>query len=439
MVMSATVNAPSADHAMRYRDVRKATAAAVIGTVLEWYDFIVYAYLSTVLAKIFFPSDNPTNSLLAALAVFGVGYFGRPLGSILFGWYGDKFGRKATLVVTMIMMAVTTGLMALLPTYQSVGILAPLLLVVLRILQGVSVGGESSAAFVYIVELAPANRRGFASSFHQSATGIGLLLGSLCVALLTTILTADQVQAWGWRIPFAIGVIIGPIGTWMRKSSEETPSFAALAARDAQKADQSATSDVEFSFWRLSVKAFLFGIHWNVAYYTFLSYMPLFAQTQMGLKGSAPFWVNSFALFLYSIATPFFGLLSDVIGRKKVLLMSCFSFIIGCYPLFLVLVGQPPFSTYVGIVALFAIFLALWSGAAPATIAEQFPTRYRSRLAIGYSMATIFGGFTPFINASLIDVLKNPLAPTFYVTICAMLGALVTFSMTETAFSKLRS
>src|ERR1041384_1184915 len=204
---------------------RRAVSAAVIGNVLEWYDFSVYAFVAVIIARKFFPSDNEVSALLATFLAFGLGFVARPLGGIVLGRLGDTHGRKTALLITIALMAIGTVMVGVLPTYAAIGVAAPLLLVVARLMQGFSAGGEWGSSTAYIVEWAPANQRGFYGSFQQTSVVAGLLLGSGIAALFTTILTADQMDAWGWRVPFLLGGILGPVGLWMRRTIDETPAY----------------------------------------------------------------------------------------------------------------------------------------------------------------------------------------------------------------------
>jgi MHS family proline/betaine transporter-like MFS transporter len=211
---------------------RRAVSAAVIGNVLEWYDFSVYAFVAVIIAKNFFPAGNDAAALLATFAAFGIGFLARPLGGVLIGWIGDKYGRKTSLLITIFLMAVGTVMIGLIPTYATIGLLAPMILVVARLLQGFSAGGEWGGSTAFIVEWAPANKRGFYGSFQQMSVVLGLLLGSATGAVLNTIMTPEQMDAWGWRLPFLLGGILGPVGLWMRSTIDETPAYSAARHAD---------------------------------------------------------------------------------------------------------------------------------------------------------------------------------------------------------------
>src|ERR1041384_3075779 len=236
---------------------RRAVSAAVIGNVLEWYDFSVYAFVAVIIARKFFPSENEVSALLATFLAFGLGFVARPLGGIILGRLGDTHGRKTALLITIALMAIGTVLVGVLPTYAAIGVAAPLLLVVARLMQGFSAGGEWGSSTAYIVEWAPQNQRGFYRSFQQTSGVAGLLLGSGIAALFTTILTADQMDAWGWRVPFLLGGILGPIGLWMRRTIHETPAY--TKAKYEPVAPASTESGLV-----MAARAFGFTIVWTV-------------------------------------------------------------------------------------------------------------------------------------------------------------------------------
>ena len=410
---------------------REAIGAAVVGNVLEWYDFAVYGYLATIIAKTFFPSSDEIGALLAAFAAFGVGFVARPVGGIVIGRVGDVRGRKAALVLTIFMMAVGTVGIGLIPARRSIGIAAPILLVVCRLLQGFSAGGEWGGSTAFIVEWAPPGRRGFFGSFQQASVAVGLLLGSGIAASFSTALSPEQMEGWGWRLPFLLGGILVPIGIFMRRNIGETPAF--ISAQEQAPADAGASP------LALAAKAFGFTILWTVAYYVMLSYMPTFTQKYAGLSRTAALWSNTIGLFFLVIAVPAMGALSDRIGRKPLLLACCLAFIVLSYPLFSLIATGAGFATVMGIQILFGLMIALFSGAGPAAIAEIFPTKSRSTwMSTGYSLATaVFGGFAPFTATWLIEKTGSPVSPTYYLIAAAVISALVIAGLRETAHEKL--
>jgi MHS family proline/betaine transporter-like MFS transporter len=411
---------------------RQAVAAAVAGNVLEWYDFAVYGYFAAVIAKNFFPAENEVTSLLATFAAFGVGFVMRPLGGIIIGRLGDTKGRKIALMLTIFLMAGGTVLIGFIPSYQTIGILAPILIVAARLMQGFSAGGEWGGATAFIVEWAPENRRGLFGSFQQSSVAMGLLLGSAIAALTSSLITPADLENWGWRIPFLLGGILGPVGIYMRRHVEETPAF-----QKAQRED--GPSDLTPPIV-LAARAFGFTILWTVSYYVMLSYMPTFTQRYAGLGRTEALWSNTAGLLMLVVAIPLMGLLSDKIGRKPLLLACCGAFAVLSYPLFIVLASKPGVAVVLMVQLLFGLMIALFSGPGPAAISEIFPTKTRSTwMSTGYSLAVaIFGGFAPFIAQWLIAQTGSPLSPTYYLIAAALVSTYVIYHLRETAHLKLR-
>lgn len=413
---------------------RRQLIAASIGNVLEYYDFVVYAFLATTIATKFFPNESEAAALLASFAAFGVGFLARPLGGAIIGRIGDKRGRKIALLITIFGMAVGTVGIGILPSYESIGILAPILLVVMRLIQGLAAGGEWGGATAFIIESAPEGRRGLFGSIGQASIASASLLGSLVVAIVTGIFTAEQMNDWAWRVPFLLGGILVPVGFYMRRNIEETPAFTASQSQPAAKSHDLGSPLV------LMMKAFGFTIIWTVSYYIMLNYMPTFLTKHAGLSQSQALWGNSIALVILVLSTPFFGWLSDRIGRKPLLLACCVAFVVLPYPLFQVILASPSLVTIVAIQIVFNLFIAAFSGAGPAALSELFPTHSRTTLmSVGYSVSVaIFGGFAPFIATWLIGATGSPISPTYYLILAGIVSALVIWGFRETAHERLR-
>jgi MHS family proline/betaine transporter-like MFS transporter len=412
---------------------RQAVSAAVIGNVLEWYDFAVYGYVAVILAHKFFPQGDEVTALLSTFLAYGLGFVARPLGGIVLGRIGDTHGRKVALLITIALMAGGTVLIGLLPTYAAIGIAAPLLLVLARLLQGFSAGGEWGSSTAYIVEWAPSDKRGLYGSFQQMSVVAGLLLGSGVAALLNTIFTPDQMDAWGWRVPFLLGGILGPVGLWMRRNIDETPAY------QKAKAAPVAAKPTDESPWMTALRAFGFTIVWTVCFYVLLAYMPTYTQKYLKLTASAALWANTIGLLALMAFIPVMGRLSDSWGRKPLLLACCIAYVVLPYPIFSFLLGGASLVQLVLVQILFAVLISMFSGAGPAAIAEMFPTRTRSTwMTSGYALAVaIFGGFAPFISVWLINRFDSPLAHTFYLIAAAVISTIVIAMMRETAHEPL--
>lgn len=426
--------AHDSESAMSSATRRRQLMAASIGNVLEYYDFVVYAFLASTIATKFFPSENEVAALLASFAAFGVGFLARPLGGAVIGRIGDKRGRKVALLITIFGMAVGTVGIGILPSFETIGMLAPVLLVLMRLIQGLAAGGEWGGATAFIIESAPQGRRGLFGGIGQASIASASLLGSLVVAIVAGLVTTQQMNDWAWRIPFLLGGLLVPVGFYMRRNIEETPAFTA-----AQQAPVTQPHDLG-SPLTLMAKAFGFTIIWTVSYYVMLNYMPTFLTKHAGVSQSQALWGNAVALVVLVLATPLFGALSDRIGRKPLLLACCVAFVVLPYPLFQVILSGSSFVTIVAIQIVFNLFIAAFSGAGPAALSELFPTHSRTTLmSIGYSVSVaIFGGFAPFIATWLIGVTGSPISPTYYLIISGIVSAIVIWGFRETAHERLR-
>ncbi len=413
---------------------RRAILAAGIGNILEYYDFGIYGFLATIIASKFFPGTDPTAALLATFAAFGVGFLARPLGGIVLGRLGDIAGRKSALVLTITLMAIGTVGIGLIPEYAAIGVVAPVLLVLCRVLQGLSAGGEWGNATAFIVEWSPEGRRGFFGSFSQASVVGGVLMASGIAALLHSLFSAAVIDAWAWRLPFLLGAALLPIGLWLRRGIDETPRF-----RAEQAGQKSGLADLGTPFGMMA-KAFGFTVLWTVAYYVMLTYLPTFTQKYAGLSPTAALWSNTVALVVLMVAIPVMGALSDRIGRKPLLLFCCIAFAALAYPGFLLMLSGVPAYGVALLQVGFNLVIATFSGPGPAALSELFPTRARTSLmSVSYALAVaIFGGFAPFIATWLIQQTGTPIAPTYYLIASGLVSAATIATFRETAFERLR-
>jgi len=415
---------------------RTAILAGVIGNVLEWYDFAVYGYFVPVISQLFFPNKTPLVSLLLTFSVFGVGFVMRPIGSVVFGQYGDRHGRRRALSAVILLMAVSTFAVGLLPTYASIGVLAPLLLVVARLAQGLSGGGEWGGAAAYLVEYALPGKRGLTGSWQQVSVGCGFLLGSLTAAVLTTWLSPEDMLAWGWRIPFLLGVLVGIVGAIMRWRLDDTPKFTELESQG--QVARSPLLEAFTTFRKPTLVAFGITLHNTVGYYAVLIYLTTWLTNIVKMPRGTALWIGTACLLAFVVAVPFMGALSDRIGRRPLFIASCVGYIVLAYPLFLLASTGVPAYAFIAQLIL-VLLLALYAGPGPAVYCELFPTRVRyTALSVGYNIpVAIFGGFAPFIATWLIHSTGNPLSPAFYVIAASLVTLITMIWVKETAFEPL--
>jgi MHS family proline/betaine transporter-like MFS transporter len=397
----------------------KAVVASTVGNALEWYDFLVYGYLSVIIAKQFFPADNPVTSMLLTTATFGVGFVVRPIAGIAIGIYADRAGRKAALSFVILLMLVSTAMLAFSPTYSQVGILAPIIVVCSRILQGISVGGEFGSATALLIEYAPPGRRGFYGSWQMFSQSIGVFLATLMGALLTSVFTTEALSSWAWRIPFLLGLIIGPIGFYIRRNLQEPEIF----LKEAQHKKVSIAEIFRRYPAELFVSFALSAVT-NIMVYVLIAYLPIYAVQSLKTSLNAPFIVLTVSLLVRMALVPYFGHLSDKIGRKIIMGVALTLFALLIYPAFIWLNMYPTTTSLLIMELVFALLMAATLGPVSATLAELFPTHMRSTgLSITYNLAaSLLGGFTPFLLTWLVAKTGDKLMPAHYLVGFLILG-----------------
>ena len=407
-----------------------AVVAASVGNMLEWYDFTVYALFARYIAHNFFPGNNPNVALLEAFLTFGVGFVIRPLGALIIGAYGDKAGRKAALTLTIFMMAAGTLLLAFSPTFAAIGVWAPLLLLAGRLLQGLSAGGEIGSASAYLVESAGTGERGTVASWLQASMGMSNILGALVAFAVTALLSGAQVQAWGWRIPFLVGLLIAPVGLVLLRSLDETPEF------EAEQARQRALSAAERAPLRMALRrhwaalgvGFGMSILWAVAVYVLIVFIPVYVQGAFGFTARQAFAASLVGNVLFVTACFSAGRLSDHVGRTAVLAGAALALLALTLPLMLWLQAAPRLPVLIIVQTGFCIMVATFVGVAPTALVELFPVGVRSvGIALVYNVAfTLFGGFAPAILTWFTHRAgSSAMAPAWYV----MSAAVVTLAM----------
>jgi MFS transporter, MHS family, proline/betaine transporter len=407
-------------------------AAAVIGNALEWYDFIIFGFLTVVIARLFFPAESQYASLLLTTATFGVGFFMRPVGGILLGIYADRKGRKTALLLIIVLMTAAIAMIGFAPTYAAIGVAAPLIIVLARLLQGFATGGEFASATSFLIESAPAHQRGFYGSWQMVGQGLAVLIGALLGALLTRSLAAETLDSWGWRVPFLLGLVIGPVGLFIRRHLEETEAF--LEARGAATVRQSFGTMLATHLKEVLV---CMGIitSGTISFYVILLYMPTFARTQLHLPLDQAFVAQSISLACMIVLTPLSGALSDRIGRKPIIIAALTLYFILAFPLFNWVYNNPSFGSLVIVQIVLCCLLGVFFGPMSTAVAEQFATRARSTgLGIAYNLAVmIFGGFAQFFVTWLIEASGSPIAPSFYVMFGAAIGVVAACFLVDRA------
>jgi MHS family proline/betaine transporter-like MFS transporter len=404
--------------------------ASAIGSLVEYYDFSAYGYLATITATVFFSGDDPTSALLATLATFAVAFVLRPAGGMIFGHFGDRIGRKKALAATVIMMAVASFAIGVLPTYAAIGTGATAMLVLARCAQGIAAGGEMAGAGSYLVEAAPDHRRGLLTSFALLGSHAGALLASLTVALLTHTLTTGQMHSWGWRVPFLLALPLGLVGIYIRTKLEDTDQFNRIA--DRGEVAKSPIREVVQSYPLPLLTAVGLSTATFSGYYISFVYIPIHLQKTIGLSADNAFWSTVATLLVACAVIPLFGLLADIVGRKPVLAAGSIGYLTLSYPLFMLLDAGGAFP-YVSQILLGVLEAAL-AAVAFTAFAEMFSARVRySGTALGYNLAGMaVGGTAPYIALWLIERTGNPLSPAFFLMATAALTLAAVFSLKET-------
>ncbi|CAG9176735.1 MFS transporter [Cupriavidus respiraculi] len=429
--MPASAAYPEALPVVHASQRRRAIIATVIGNGLEWFDFTVYSFFAVIIAKLFFPTDNELTSLLLAVATFGVGFFMRPVGGIILGVYADRVGRKAALSLTILLMALGTTIIGLAPTYEQIGLFAPLLIVIARLMQGFSAGGEMGGATAFLTEYAPARQRAYYSSWIQASIGVAVLLGAAVGTFVTSSLSTEALHSWGWRLPFLLGIIIGPVGYYIRHHLDETPTF-----RDETERSDSPLSEVLREYPRETAASFSMVILWTVCTYVLLFYMPTYAVKVLKVPQADGFIAGMAGGLAIMVFSPLVGLLADRIGRRVLLSGSALLILVLAYPMFVYINQAPGLTTLLVFQLVFGVLIATYTGPILAAFSELFPAKVLSTgLSVAYNLAvTIFGGFASFIITWLIAATGNSMAPAFYVMIAAAISLVGTRFVREPSY-----
>ncbi|MGQ3890486.1 MFS transporter [Legionella sp. CNM-4043-24] len=411
----------------------KILAPAYLGTVLEWYDFSIFAFFSPIMSERFFPADNPWASWISVYAVFAVGFLIRPLGAAVFGHYGDRIGRKRVLVLSMLAISLSTIAIGLLPTWQQIGLMAPVLLVICRLIQGFCVGGETTGAAAYVLESLPERSRGVLGSMMWSAVGTGMLLSSLVTSIMTQCMSPADLSAWAWRLPFLFGIVSGLLGYYFRRQLPEAALFTRIK-NEGQLNEESTLQVIRHNKKSIGILTGLYALSAMITYLVFV-FMPFYASNVMGIPMNTASLVTTVAIAVVTFTIPFAGMLSDRIGRKPCLCAGAVGFLIFAWPSYALLASKGSLASLITVEAIFVLLAFLYQGTLTTAAQElvQTPVRY-TITAIGYNVSyAIFGGTAPFAVTWLTNLTQSQSIPGLYLMSGSILALIALSQMKETA------
>lgn len=410
-------------------DLRRNVIGGAVGNVMEWYDFAAYAYMAPILGKLFFPSEDAFASLIAAFGAFAAGYVSRPLGAILFGHIGDKIGRKPMLLLSVLMMGLATTAIGLLPVEADIGWVAAAALVALRLVQGISVGGEYGGSLTFIAEHAPPKRRGFAISFVLVGSNLGFLIGAGIAALVTQSFSDAELGSWAWRVPFLLGGVIALIALWLRRSLSEPP-----LPPDHEPLAESPVIIAFRDHWRDMLKVGGLYLTVNAGFYLIFVYVVSYLTTVMHMPRDTAMDINIACIFIMCVLPIGFAMLSDRIGRKPMLIAGGIGVIVLTYPLFMLIDNSAVLPVLLGQIG-FAVLFSWIYGANPAAQTEVAPRHVRATvltMSTNIAMA-VFGGTMPMVAAYLVHRTHDDFAPAYYLMGLGVLSLIAVLTTREMA------
>jgi len=400
-------------------------AASAIGNGLEWYDYAAYGLLATTLAHVFFPEELPSAALLSTLAVFGVAFVARPIAAFVFGRLADRIGRRPVLLTTVLLMSLATLTIAALPSYVTIGLAAPVLLLVARLLQGVAVGAEWGAAAAFLTECVPAGSRGRLTSSLGATAALGPLAASVVIGALAALSSGAFMLEWGWRIPFLVGAVIGLVGLGLRLSVPESPVFEARrnAGRPGSATPDALAEPIGRALLGRSLILAGLAAYWAVIYYVVLTYVPTFVQAHGRLTESQALFATAAGLVVLVLAIPLAGRLSDRLTRRRLAIVSAGVAGLVSFPLAAVL-GTTSFWGVVAVQIVWSFSLAINGAIAPALASGMFPSRVRTTwIATTYAASVaVFGGSTPYVSEWLVQVTGDPVAFAWWLVLFSAVG-----------------
>ena len=405
-------------------------AAGLVGNVLEWYDFSVYGYFAVTIGRHFFPAHDLSTSMIEAFGAFGAGFLTRPLGALLFGWIGDHQGRERALTLSIFAMALPTFLTGILPDYNRIGVAAPIIMVLLRMVQGLSVGGEYTTSIVYLIERCRSHHRGLMAACSAFGANMGVMLGSASGAILAWILPRNELIAWGWRIPFLLGIGIGIAGFFIRRALAH-----AVAPVEGHDAPLGQTLRMH---WRPLTRVIGFKVLEAVGFYTIFVYLTTYFTQVVKIPKNQALTINTISMCVAMLVIPLAGTISDRIGRRPLMVGTAAAILLLALPLFR-MIHHPTFAVMLTGQLSLAILFSFYSGAAPAASAESFIGRVRctgTALSHNLTMA-LLGGTAPLVITWLIASTGNELSPAIYLMGAALVSGIVAFGIRETAYQPL--
>ena len=408
------------------QSIGRAVVAATVGNMLEWYDFTIYAAFAVPISRNFFPADSEVTSLLLGFVTFGLGFVARPFGAAFLGGYADRRGRRDALSLTILLMAFGTGIIALCPGYNRIGIAAPVIILLARLIQGFSAGGEIGGAVSTLVEYAPPARRGLYASFQQMSQGGSTMLSGLVAMTIALLLTPDAIEEWGWRLAFVVGLMIAPVGLYIRRELEDAPLFKA-----SRHATEMPVRVVLRDHWRTVLTGMLVVMLWTVSQYI-ANYFPTFAVRELKVSLSQSY-LGPLVVGIVLLFCPLVGILADRYQRKRVMMAGALGLLAVAYPAFSYLIAAPTTEHLVITQIAVAVFMLIYTAPASAVLAELFPTPVRATgISLTYSLGVaVFGGFTPAIITALISWTAQPVSVAFYLMGAALISLITVLTLTD--------
>ncbi|KAA8735684.1 glycine betaine/L-proline transporter ProP [Acinetobacter qingfengensis] len=414
---------------------KKAITAAALGNAIEWFDFGVYGYVAYVLGKVFFPNASPSIQMIAALATFSVPFIFRPLGGLFFGRLGDKYGRQHVLAITIIIMSLSTFGIGLIPSFETIGIWAPILLLIVKIAQGFSIGGEYAGAAIFVAEYSPDRKRGFMGSWLDFGSIAGFVLGAGTVSFITYLVGSESFIDWGWRIPFFLALPLGVIGLYLRNALEETPAYQQHSENQTtqQKPQKISFKEIASQHKRSLLVCVGIVLCTNVTYYMLLTYLPSYFSHNLGYSEDHGVLIIIAVMVGMLFVQPFIGWLSDKWGRRPFIFAGSFGLLFLSLPAFYLLGTDNEPLIFLGLLML-ALSLNMLIGVMASTLPALFPTAIRySALAIAFNVSVVIAGLTPALTAALVETTQDILMPAYYLMLCGVVGFITAFYLKETS------